>query len=580
MKIINNGYIALGYLDDLNVIYSIYRNKEVKLSAKSFTKQEMINIFSEDFLLNYTDISKDGDVKLNLQKLQTEIVKNCLEAGFYNEENVYGNGIFTHPLDSKKLIINTEKIFSTRDYFDSKVRFVENNLFIANKNLKIEKGSREITLDNLNVLKDFIGNYNFKTKNADKLIMGWIALAPLAGALKWRPHIYITASAGSGKSHLLRFMNNIIGELSIYADAKSTEAGIRQAVGKGSYAVLLDESESEQAKINSILSMLRSASASSQQLMGTQNQSGMSFSLKMMGAMVGISPPIMNEADKSRFIMIEMNKFKNLRVDENGKLDKKDLVNQLNQDEILQKELGRNLLMTTINNYELLLNIINDVNEVFREKEIRDRLADTFGQVIAASFMYYKLQAENCLDETILFEDYKFEDLVKYCESFDLDSLKDNDDNNNEYDKLFELILKKDIYSERLERNNVIFHIANYFDNFNKKEIKNLLGNFGMKIGEDEKGRFLIIDTEDKKLKDNFFKNTEFENSAIKAILSRSEKSENIDKKVEIGNITRYKTTLIKFYIDEAKYNIKNEVEIEEINDEEINDEFLKEMNN
>jgi nucleoid-associated protein YgaU len=32
------------------------------------------------------------------------------------------------------------------------------------------------------------------------LLAGWIALAPICGAMRWRPHLWLTAAAGAGKA--------------------------------------------------------------------------------------------------------------------------------------------------------------------------------------------------------------------------------------------------------------------------------------------------------------------------------------------------------------------------------------------
>ena len=46
------------------------------------------------------------------------------------------------------------------------------------------------------------------------LLAGWVALAPVCGALGWRPHAWITGKAGSGKTTIMkRFVNFLVGEI-------------------------------------------------------------------------------------------------------------------------------------------------------------------------------------------------------------------------------------------------------------------------------------------------------------------------------------------------------------------------------
>ncbi len=139
------------------------------------------------------------------------------------------------------------------------------------------------------------------------LMTGWAFLAPICGALAWRPHIWITGSAGSGKSTVQRaFCSSLTLGYSIYAQGSSTEAGIRQTLGADARPVLLDEAESnderEKQRVKSILTMIRQSSSENQAqtLKGSISGEAMNFHIRSMFCLASINTNLDNKADSDR----------------------------------------------------------------------------------------------------------------------------------------------------------------------------------------------------------------------------------------------------------------------------------------
>ena len=139
------------------------------------------------------------------------------------------------------------------------------------------------------------------------LLAGWTMLAPICGALRWRPHIWITGAAGSGKSTLQRdFVSALTRDICIYAQGESTEAGIRQKIKGDARPVLMDEAESNddksKARIEAILATVRQASTESQAetLKGTISGDSMRFRIRSMFCLASINTNLGNKADTDR----------------------------------------------------------------------------------------------------------------------------------------------------------------------------------------------------------------------------------------------------------------------------------------
>lgn len=139
------------------------------------------------------------------------------------------------------------------------------------------------------------------------LMAGWVMLASICGSLRWRPHIWLTGAAGSGKSTIQSdYLAALLGELCLYAQGNSTEAGIRQELSSDALPVLVDELESnteaERRKVESILAMIRQASTETpaKTLKGTLSGSAQNFHIRSMFCLASVNTAIEKKADIDR----------------------------------------------------------------------------------------------------------------------------------------------------------------------------------------------------------------------------------------------------------------------------------------
>ena len=148
------------------------------------------------------------------------------------------------------------------------------------------------------------------------LFAGWLAIAPLCGALPWRPHLWLTGGAGSGKSSLEReFMVPMLAGFALSIQGGSTEAGIRQTLRSDALPVIFDEaadsenlSDSMRARINSIMDLTRSSSTqnSGALVKGTTSHKALTFELNSAFCLSSVLVPNMNDADASRFTVLRL----------------------------------------------------------------------------------------------------------------------------------------------------------------------------------------------------------------------------------------------------------------------------------
>lgn len=139
------------------------------------------------------------------------------------------------------------------------------------------------------------------------LLAGWVFLSPVCGALSWRPHIWITGAAGSGKSTLFEsYAQALLAGISEPLAGDSTEPGIRQSVRADAVPILIDEfepnDEADRKRMKSVLTTARQSSSetSAQTAKGTISGDGMRFHVRSMFCFASINTMLDKDSDASR----------------------------------------------------------------------------------------------------------------------------------------------------------------------------------------------------------------------------------------------------------------------------------------
>lgn len=158
-------------------------------------------------------------------------------------------------------------------------------------------------------------SWNFERGDLDAMIMlGWIGIAMLGGALDWRPSIFITGDAGTGKSELIGrhgLFRAILGRMMI-STTNASEAGLYQLVGHDSLPIAIDEMEGDEApeQTQKIIKMARDAASGSVRIRGGQNHKGVEFEAQSSFLFSGINPPPLPPASLTRMAIIQLRPLK------------------------------------------------------------------------------------------------------------------------------------------------------------------------------------------------------------------------------------------------------------------------------
>ncbi len=155
--------------------------------------------------------------------------------------------------------------------------------------------------------------FHWEVPASAMLLAGWVTLAPICGALRWRPHLWLSGPAGSGKSHLFeRFCGVLLADMARVFVGSVTEAGIRQTLRSDALPVLIDEAESnereDQQRIQAILALARVASSESRAAIVKGSPSGdvARYSVRSMFLLSSIATGLKQGADRRRFAPLNL----------------------------------------------------------------------------------------------------------------------------------------------------------------------------------------------------------------------------------------------------------------------------------
>lgn len=164
--------------------------------------------------------------------------------------------------------------------------------------------------------------FQFRNALDAKLLAGWLALAPICGALEWRPHLWLTGPAGTGKTWILdNVVRPVLGNCALYVQSVTTEAGIRQLLGCDALPVVFDEAEAEreadQRRMQAVLILARQASRESDGRIakGTAGGQALTWHIRSCFMFSSIGIAATQRADLSRVTVLDLVPEHQRRVD-------------------------------------------------------------------------------------------------------------------------------------------------------------------------------------------------------------------------------------------------------------------------
>lgn len=301
--------LCLGFNSE-KFFYTTSQNNYIKgFNPISHSKNNLLSLMPLEYWQSM--YPSQGDDEVDWTMAVDDLMDRCRKKGPFNLNNVRATGAWLG--ENKELILNkgdTLIVNGQKKGFhaiNSRHVYEPSDMTIAEPSSNILSDEQCLEfLETINMLKWAHSDYY-------KFLAGWLMIAPICGALEWRPHLWLSGPSGSGKSTIMNeVVHRILAKVALFFQGQTTEAGIRQSVGKKSLPVVFDEFETNDEKsgqrIGSLVELLRQASYESNACVTKGSSSGdaISYATRFMAIVSSIGVNLINEADKNRFTVIEL----------------------------------------------------------------------------------------------------------------------------------------------------------------------------------------------------------------------------------------------------------------------------------
>ncbi len=360
----------LGY-NESNYFYISSENKQiVSLNFNHHNKVGLRRLIANSsYWLKRYGVIDEEEIKMNWDAACEDLMYQCHKKGIFDPTKVRGIGVWK---DGNKYCINDG---------DSVYNENENSEYQYQKTVRInyELGNHDQE-SMLHMLEGF-KNLQYKNENDFFFLAAYAVQAQIFAVLPWRFHIWISGAAGTGKSTILKWLHDL--SMNSRLTNNTTGAGIRQSLKSNATAVIYDEAEPTTNRTKEVIELARemSSNGSYQVMRGTVSGNSINYNTQCIFCFGSIQVYNLNQADRSRIFMIEMDIIKDQTEEAFADISAR-------MEHFIQY---KNDFFTTV--YKNIENIIHNTkicNRVLKQShKLESRLADQLSVAMACFYVYF-----------------------------------------------------------------------------------------------------------------------------------------------------------------------------------------------
>lgn len=378
-------FTPLGFDGDAYYYQPHKTGQVMRLTRSAHTSTNLVALAPLDYWEQLSPGSRGG---VDWTKAAATLFAICHDLNIYNPDVIRGRGAWwdnSRPvLHLGDRIIADNKSHPARKPFDSRYLYQRMSPLNGPGNAKPLSDTEAL------VICELAERFHWEVPASGLLLAGWVTLAPICGALQWRPHAWLTAAAGSGKSAILdRYVAPLLADMGLIVAGATTEAALRQTLRSDALPVVFDEAESneksDQVRMQNILSLARVASSESHAtlLKGSPAGDVTRFNIRSMFLMSSIATALKQGADRSRFAQLTLRSPTELPKEQRlahwEALDR-DL------DRYITPQVALRLIARTISLIPVIRQSVRVFSRAAAERFDSQRLGDQYGTLLAGAW--------------------------------------------------------------------------------------------------------------------------------------------------------------------------------------------------
>lgn len=355
----------------------------VGLKAHEHTPLRMLALAPLNHWYNARKNAEEGKITdYQWQQLANGMIHAQHEEGIFEESRLRGRGAW---MDGKRTVVHTGSELIVDGQISPLMEFGSKFVYEAAASWEFGFGEPASTIE-AHRLVEICERLTWDDPLSGPLLAGWCVLAPVSGALKWRPHIWILGPSGSGKSTAQNdIVGRVVGPAAERFDGKATEAAIRQMMGYDARPVIFDEAEGEDhdgaKRMQGILDLARAASSGARIPKGSSNHVARTFIIRSCFCFSSIHSSIRHHADESRVTRLVLRKNTDAARDTHYR----DLVRDINQ--YFTPEFASRMFLRTVRNMPTLIANADTFTNVAAIAFGNRRAADQLGPLLAGLYL-------------------------------------------------------------------------------------------------------------------------------------------------------------------------------------------------
>jgi len=300
----------LGYSGDSIYIYPWLRGQVVRLSVDRINEATLVPLAPLDYWESTYPGRKGG---CDWRAAREAILRGAEAVGVYDPTRIRGRGVWRDTVHGYIANLGSRLITSRGavDWDDT----ICGGIYVKGVTLPVNTNAAELLpLERDNITKIF-GLLRTDQPIQQAMLMGWCLLAPLCGALQWRPHIHLTGAAGTGKSWLLaNVITPLLGPWALHRTGATSEASLRNDLQTDALPCVLDEfemsgSQGNQQRVESIYELIRQSSSETGASIAKGSAGGgqaTHYKIRSMFCLASIKNAATRRSDTSRITPIEL----------------------------------------------------------------------------------------------------------------------------------------------------------------------------------------------------------------------------------------------------------------------------------